>query len=138
MAGIESQTMVNICHYVHQNYGLKAINFRNHLQQTPLHIASCVGNETIVKILLDFGADISCVDRNIENAIHLAVKYGNKSCLEILLSNCKTNKYVLNALNIDGFAPLHLVIESEDECAPEIVKILIKYGADISKKSIVR
>ncbi len=135
VAGFDSKIMTKICHFVHENYGLYGMNSQNYLQQTPLHIASCIGNESALRILLDFGADISCVDRNSENAIHLAVKYGNKNCLEILLSKCINNNKILDALNIDGFSALHLVIESEEECAQEMIRLLVKSGANISKFS---
>jgi ankyrin repeat protein len=137
VAGFDSKIMTKVCHFVHENYGLNGINCRNYLQQTPLHIASCIGNESVLRILLDFGADISFVDRNIENAIHLAVKYGNKNCLEILLSKCINDNKILDALNIDGFSALHLVIESEseEECAQEMIRLLVESGANISKFS---
>ncbi|CAG2107578.1 unnamed protein product, partial [Medioppia subpectinata] len=106
VADIDTQTMTNICQFVVKNFGLVGINSRNNLLQTPLHIASCIGNQNLVKLLMDFGADISAVDRNIENAIHLAVKYGNSNCLEALVSKCSDNN-ALNALNINGLSPLH-------------------------------
>ncbi|CAG2123446.1 unnamed protein product, partial [Medioppia subpectinata] len=116
VADIDTQTMTNICQFVVKNFGLVGINSRNNLLQTPLHIASCIGNQNLVKLLIDFGADISAVDRNIENAIHLAVKYGNSNCLEALVSKCSDNN-ALNALNINGLSPLHLCVECGHESA---------------------
>ena len=116
-----------------KKYGYFGINCRNNLLQTPLHIASCIGNQSLVKVLIDFGSDIGLVDRNIENPIHLAVKYGNKSCLELLLSKSMKNKQILNALNINGLSPLHLCVESGLDSAPNMIQMIVESGADISQ-----
>jgi len=54
-----------------ENYG---IDFRNRFNQTPLMIASHFGNGTLVKLLLDLGANCHLTNNSAHNAWQIALK----------------------------------------------------------------
>ena len=126
-----------------------AIDCFNHLRQTALHLAVCIGNEDIIRILVEKGANIHIVDRNCNNVLHLAVSYSRINCLPFLLytvmqvaaSNKASNKALiksqnssslLNALNRHGLSPLHLACLLKDsKLAVQAIKLLVAAGADI-------
>lgn len=142
MADTDHKTLTDICAFVTREFGSVGVNGRNDLLQTPLHIASCLGDHDLVQVLLDFGADIALVDRNIETAIHLAVKYENQSCLKALLSSvAKSGRggrfgNVLDALNANGLSALHLCLNCKVESAQNMIRMIVESGADISEALI--
>ena len=53
------------------------INIRDHKKWTPLHCAAMVGDVDLVRILLDFKAEIEAEDENGRTPFQIAVEYGN-------------------------------------------------------------
>ncbi len=47
-------------------------------QQTPLHIASRLGNVDIVVLLLQSGAQVDAVTKDLYTALHIAAKEGQE------------------------------------------------------------
>lgn len=56
-------------------------------QQTALHIASRLGNVSIVQILLQNGAAVDSVTRDNYTALHIAAKEGQEEVASILLDH---------------------------------------------------
>ena len=137
VADIDHKTVTAICAFAAHTYGYLGLNSPNNLLQTPLHIASCIGDQSLVQILLDFGADIALADRNIETAIHLAVKYERQSCLKVLLAKCGGKRHVVDALNANGLSALHLCLNCKAESANTMIKMIVQSGADISKTCFI-
>ncbi|KAH6659443.1 ankyrin repeat-containing domain protein [Truncatella angustata] len=54
--------------------------------RTALHRAVCNGNDSMIRILLDNGADITKVDENGNSILHLAAECANEETISILLS----------------------------------------------------
>ena len=99
----------------------------------------------VLKHLLEFGADITVVDQNMQNAFHTATKDGNYDVLEILCS--ATNGYEdmdihpMDFRDKGGSTPLALGWDlyldglkkrliDEDKALEKCIRILMRYGAD--------
>lgn len=92
----------------HQNI----INLRNKAGYTPLLIAAHRGELELCEFFLEANADLSMVDFNGNNPIHLACKQKNIDLLKLLIKyvDKQHNYAVLNAINHEGYAPIHLCI----------------------------
>ncbi|CAF1097038.1 unnamed protein product [Didymodactylos carnosus] len=75
-------------------------------QRTPIHIASTKKNSAIVKILIDFGADIDAQDSLSNTPLHLACVTGRLDVASILL---KSGANVF-ALDNSGITPMSLAL----------------------------
>jgi len=79
---------------------------------------------SILKLLIEAGADINKVDSFGNTALHYAVERGNQKLIELLLLfGCDVNK----TQRYDKNRPLHFACFQKNE---KIVKILIEAGAD--------
>lgn len=85
---------------------------------SPLMWAIANGNETIVKKLLEKDCDLSLVDCDGNNVIHLAATAENDVLLKYLLNKKMANK---NAVNNDNRTPLSIAQENEDEYCIELL-----------------
>ncbi len=63
-----------------------AVNARNHFGHTPLMVASILGNEQIVELMLENNAAINLVDNKGLTALMLAARNGQSKIVEYLLS----------------------------------------------------
>lgn len=97
----------------------------------PLHAASMVGSDEMVKLLLDAGAKIDEQDKNGETALHIAARAQN------LGSPAIVHWLILKHANVEiknkeGKTPLHIAAEY---CARFIAEMLINAGADINAQT---
>lgn len=53
-------------------------------QQTPLHIASRLGNVDIVMLLLQHGAFVDCNTKDLYSALHIAAKEGQDEVINLV------------------------------------------------------
>lgn len=83
------------------------VNSQNPDQWTLLHIATNEGNYSIVKLLLENGADPNPQSVNQRTALHLACMRGHPSIVKILLDY----KADINVADMDGNTPVHLCSE---------------------------
>lgn len=71
--------------------GLRKIRSRSPLDPpagvNPLHLAAMRGFDSIIKLLLEQGADVNEVDANGCTALHLAVENGYQSAVQVLLEH---------------------------------------------------
>jgi len=108
------------------------INEKDHHDDTPLHEACLCGNLTIVKVLLDHGADILAQNKDKEHPIHAACKEGY---FEIVKEFCRRKHEDTKTLKLAEArdsrfnAPMHLAVESGDL---ETVKVLLVARANPS------
>jgi len=96
------------------------IDVKNNKGKTPLHIAcnSYKGVE-IVKLLIDFGADVNLCDNYNNTALHYACENRNEDILEILID---FNAQSLNVVNNNGRTPLyHACVNENISCVNVLV-----------------
>lgn len=80
--------------------GTPYLNAVDYYEMTPLHSAICLENEGAVKILLDYGASTTIINRWGWTPLILAVVTGNESIVKMLIEEgadldavgCRTNK----------------------------------------------
>ena len=69
--------------------------------QTPLHVAVITKQASIIRDLVAAGANVNVCDRNGDNCIHLASKWGNQETINALCESVNP-KPEFNALNYNG------------------------------------
>ncbi|XP_012060010.1 PREDICTED: uncharacterized protein LOC105623219 [Atta cephalotes] len=100
---------------------------KNHLGQTPLHVACFVQSIPCVELLSASAPNVNAVDREHRTPLHFAVMSTDSSVeLVQLLLKCSA---LINAADRTGFTPLHIAALNEQS---QCVDVLIWAGADIS------
>ena len=109
----------NAVHYAVQENDARAVDMllkmqvslayeRNHVQQTPLHVAARYGSPEAIKALLRRCPDVAeMVDGNGCNAFHATVVSGKLDTLRCLLSRVGAAE-LLNQVDGEGNTPLYL------------------------------
>ena len=101
---------------------------KNHMGETPLHVACFVQSIECVELLLDSpGTNINAVDRAHRTPLHFGVMTTHSSAklVEVLLKHGAS----VNAADKTGFTPLHVAALNEQS---HCVDALIWAGADVS------
>src|SRR3990167_5708736 len=81
------QSSISYLHYLILQNQTEPCNFINKFGETPLHIACLAGCVKIVKLFLEFGANIHTVTKNkSESALHYAVRSGSCEVVALLLN----------------------------------------------------
>lgn len=101
----------------------------NHTSQPSLHRAVCNGNESMVRLLLDRGADISARDGNGNTVLHTAAscKEGGESLVRLLLDRSVD----LTATDLLGQTALFPAVQHGNEA---VVELLLDASMDINLK----
>lgn len=125
------------------------VNAKNNVGKSPLHI-SCfkqpfdranvkenkwdtyyhVENFSIIKFLIEKGANVNEVDNDGNTPLHIACKSSDEKIVNFLLAN---HAYV-NSVNENGNTPLHEVCSMISD-KWELAKSLILYGANLDLKN---
>ncbi|KAG5348284.1 PYX protein, partial [Acromyrmex charruanus] len=100
---------------------------KNHLGQTPLHVACFVQSIPCVELLSASAPNVNAVDREHRTPLHFAVMSTDSSAelVQLLLKRGA----LINAADRTGFTPLHIAALNEQS---QCVDALIWAGADIS------
>ncbi|XP_076276577.1 ankyrin repeat domain 61 water witch [Lasioglossum baleicum] len=101
---------------------------KNHMGETPLHVACFVQSIECVQLLLDApGTNVNAVDRAHRTPLHFAVMTTHSSAklVDVLLKHGA----LVNAADRTGFTPLHVAALNEQS---HCVDVLIWAGADVS------
>ena len=105
------------------------VNIQNSKGETPLSIASKLGNLAIVNLLLENGAKINIKDSEYgETPLHKAVWNGNVEIVGKLLANGANGNIKDNQ---EGWTPLHVAVYTNNL---KVIKKLLKYRAGIDVK----
>ena len=70
----------------------------------PLTFAAAIGNQEIVALFIERGADVNAKDRRNVTALHSASVFGNMAAIRLLVENGAD----VNIQNNDGMVPLHM------------------------------
>ena len=100
------------------------VNAVNNRGQTALWFACADGHESIVKILLDAGADPNITDKYGDSCLHAAI---HGLCSTKVIQEIHDHGAQVNAVNNDGATPLLLACSTAQE---EAVKLLLRAKAD--------
>jgi cytohesin len=95
--------------------------------RTPLHDAACDGNEDLLRLLLERGAQVDAVDRLGMTALHVAANRGIAEAVKVLISH----KADVNARDKEGQTPLHWAARYGQKDA---VQALLDGHADVSAR----
>jgi ankyrin repeat protein len=108
------------------------VNSCNYHGSTPLLLASEEGHADVVRLLLDFNADMYARDGDGDTALHCAALRGRLEVSQILL---ELNLDV-NSRNNSESTPLHRVLEGGREGNPDVARLLLDYGADVQARDL--
>lgn len=106
------------------------INMRNHLYQTPLHLAVLTQQEAVVEALLAAGADLGLLDRGGNSALHLAAAAGLERVLGVLLRH-RSAAPLLDLPNGEGLGALHAAVRGGS--LPCLLQLLAA-GVDVNSQ----
>ncbi|KAK7495464.1 hypothetical protein BaRGS_00013403 [Batillaria attramentaria] len=108
------------------------INCRDKVNgDTPLHVASRCGHESILKFLLFFGADCTARNRKGFTPLHKASKYGRQNIVKKLIAIDAD----VNAEGRDCITPLKLALEND---YADVIGVLLRAGAKPDQEDIQR
>jgi ankyrin repeat protein len=106
------------------------INARNKKKRTALYLASEKGHREIVDFLIRQQADIRCISKNGNSALHYAAKAGQMKVLKLLLEE---HKWFVNHPNLNKETALHMAAKKGQAAA---VQYLITRGFNIDEPNI--
>ncbi|KKA19677.1 hypothetical protein T310_6333 [Rasamsonia emersonii CBS 393.64] len=101
----------------------------------PLHMAAMQGDWEMVQLLSSSTSTIHTRDKIGRNALHFAAGRGSSSVLRHIL-NDKENVDLVNAVDIDGWTPLHWACRQLENETLQIIKDLKGMGADASARTL--
>jgi len=96
-------------------------------ERTPLHLSAYYGRVSVVRLLLEYGADVEATDSDGCTPLHLAAFKGHLSVVKLLLEYGAD----VDAIDNDGGTPLHLAAANGHK---DIVELLLERGADVNAK----
>jgi ankyrin repeat domain-containing protein 50 len=101
----------------------------NALGVTPLHCAAFRGNEAMLELLLDNGADINAQTKDGDTALHLATVRGKRKIMKALIARGIDTTKTNNA----GHTALHAAVGTPDDEAT--VPLLVKSKLDVNAQN---
>lgn len=129
-----------------------SINYKDHTDMTPLDNAATRGNMEMVKLLLEYGADVNAANPVVGAAgsgnrelvelllehgakvdgLYIAVREGHEEIVELLLENGADVN--IRAKKANGRTPLHIAVVGINANL-KIVELLISHGADVNARN---
>jgi ankyrin repeat protein len=98
------------------------VNAVNENQQTPLHLASKKGNNSVTKLLLEKSSCVQTVDKDMNTPLHLCLAHsGDLDTVKLLLQHSEDVKHLVSAENKDKKRPLDLAIQNQKRNVAELL-----------------
>uniref|UniRef100_A0A8C6NI35 Nuclear factor kappa B subunit 1 n=1 Tax=Nothobranchius furzeri TaxID=105023 RepID=A0A8C6NI35_NOTFU len=107
--------------------GEEVLNMRNHLYQTPLHLAVITQQKEAVEALLLAGADPTLTDRHGNTVLHLAAQQEGGGMVGFLLRRRELRE-LLQCCNSAGMCAIHLAVLANQLSS---LRELLEGGADV-------
>ncbi|XP_054886915.1 nuclear factor NF-kappa-B p105 subunit isoform X2 [Poeciliopsis prolifica] len=107
--------------------GEEVLNMRNHLYQTPLHLAVITQQKRAAEVLLLAGADPTLTDRHGNTVLHLAAQQEGDGMVQLLLRR-REMRELLQFSNTAGLCAIHLAVLANRLSA---LRELLVGGADV-------
>lgn len=107
------------------------LNMRNHLYQTPLHLAVLTQQKEAVDALLLAGADPALTDRHGNTALHLAALHEAGDMTSHLLRRSEV-RGLAEVANTAGLCPLHVAVLSDRLSS---VRSLLSCGVEFQERT---
>ena len=108
------------------------VNAVNENQQTPLHLASQKGNNSVTKLLLEKSSCVQTVDKDMNTPLHLCLAHsGDLDTVKLLLEYSEDVKCLVNAANENQETAIHLAVNKDFE----IVRLLIENSSCVSAEN---
>lgn len=123
---------------IFQDKFAEQLNERNHLRQTPLHVAVFVNDLPMIEFLLQNGASVTVQEREGRTPIHIACERGDIDSLRLLIQTIiqrgESTHSVLNISDFNGgLNSLLFFIHKHNplsEAQFRIIDLLLECGAD--------
>ncbi|KAJ9655450.1 hypothetical protein H2201_008802 [Coniosporium apollinis] len=116
-----------LCRRRWQKYLELDVNKTDNRRRTALYWAARSGNEAVVRMLLETGADPKAKDKHGTTALHWAASWGNEVMVRLLVEKGADPR----AKTEDGETALHKAARSGKEA---VVRLLLEKGADPEAK----
>lgn len=95
--------------------------------RTPVMQAAIDGNDEVLAVLLQYGADINVRDEAGCTPLHRACQYGHKAVAQRLLKSRGVASMAIR--DNDGLTPFHTAVK---HCQLAIIELLLQSGADVN------
>ncbi|KIH55832.1 ankyrin repeat protein [Ancylostoma duodenale] len=105
------------------------VNTRNVRGQTALHNAVRAGDPDSVHYLLSHGAATNILDNHKNTVVHYLADAYNEAIFKEILEAPASSESDFNALNEEGFAPLHLAVR---RLKLSLIEMLLEGGAAVN------
>ena len=93
----------------------------------PLYVVASTGDEAVIQLLLDNGADINAMDPGDDTALHLAADGGHEAVLRILLENGADSAF-------DNYFGIPVLHSAAHDGRKGVLQLLLEDGADMRPK----
>lgn len=119
----------------------------------PVHYACEQGHVDVVRVLHEYGVDISTCDRSGNACLHLAASYGHRAVLNVLLGECGADKNskgygeeaVLHSACRNGHSEVVRDLISIHQCDPSVrdvnshtpLHVAAKFGRDEAVRELI-
>lgn len=123
---IQQLVLIRSLLYIFEELPRQVINDCNNLHQTPLFLAVVTRSHEAIPFLLMSGADANIPDNEGNTPLHVAVRDGNLTALNLLLDRKNYPKGAsetidIDKLNYEGLSPLHVaVINNQEKCVERL------------------
>jgi ankyrin repeat protein len=108
------------------------VNVTNDYGSSPMMEAATIGDTEVLRLLLKAGADVESANREGQTALMAVARTGNVEAAELLL---KAGARVDSVEQWGGQTALHW---ANAQSQPEMVKLLVRHGANVNARAIVR